>query len=119
MGLTRVKVTLLNPFEPKFKTELEVLVDTGSVLPWIPRPILEKLNIKPRRRREFKTIDGKSVSRKVGLTTIRYEAYETDVEVVFAEEKDVPVLGVTALESLGYRVNPVTEKLEYIGLLAI
>ena len=56
--------------------------------------------------------------REVGLATIRYEEQEADVEVVFGEEKDVPVLGVTALESLGYRVNPFTGKLEYIGLLA-
>jgi len=52
------------------------------------------------------------------MAQIRYERYEADVEVAFAEEKDVSVIGVTALESLGYRVNPITEKLEYIGLLA-
>jgi len=39
------------------------------------------------------------------------------VEVVMAEEGDVPVLGVIALESMGYRINSVTGQLEeYVGL---
>jgi len=118
LGLTSVKVTVSNPFDPKLGEEFELIVDTGSVLSWILRGLLEKLNIKPRRRRDFKTIEGRSILRDVGLATIKYEQYEADVEVVFAEEKDVSVLGATALESLGYRVNPITEKLEYIGLLA-
>ena len=119
MGLTNVKVVVSNPFDPRSKVGLELIVNTGSVLSWIPRALLEKLNIKPRRKRDFKTIEGRSVPREVGLATIKYEEHEADVEVVFAEEKDVPVLGATALESLGYWVNPITGKLEYIGLLAV
>ena len=119
MGLTNVKVVVSNPFDPKLKVEFKLIVNTGSVLSWIPRTILQKLNIKPRRRRDFKTIEGRSILREVGVATIGYEEYEADVEVVFAEEKDIPVLGATALESLGYRVNPITGELEYIGLLAV
>jgi len=33
------------------------------------------------------------------------------------EEGDSAVLGVIALESMGYRVNPVTGELEYIGYI--
>lgn len=53
------------------------------------------------------------------MTTIRYEDYEGDVEVVFAEEGDAQVLGVTALEILGLEVDPVTGKLKYVGHLAL
>lgn len=119
MGLTSVKVSIANPIKPRMSVQFELVVDTGSILSWIPRVLLEKLNIKPRRVRDFRTIEGRNIRREVGLATVAYEDYEVDVEVVFAEEKDMPVLGVTALESLGYRVNPLTGKLEYIGLLAV
>ncbi|MEM1510264.1 MAG: hypothetical protein QW096_10415 [Thermofilaceae archaeon] len=31
-------------------------------------------------------------------------------------KEDIPVLGVVALESIGYRINSVTGQLEYVGL---
>jgi predicted aspartyl protease len=48
-----------------------------------------------------------------------YEDCEGDVEVVFAEKGDAEVLGVTALETLGLEVDPVTGKLKYVGHLAL
>jgi predicted aspartyl protease len=55
--------------------------------------VLEELGVKPRRMRHFKTINGKVITREVGVTTIRYESYEGDAEVVFVEEGDAQVLG--------------------------
>ena len=101
------------------KQEIELIVDAGSILSWIPKGVLDKLDLRPRRRRIFRTIDGKEIKRDVGIATIKYNEHEADVEVVFAEEKDTPVLGVIALENLGYRINPITGKLEYVGLLAV
>jgi len=77
------------------------------------------LEIKPRRRGHFKTIHGEVVEGDIGVTGVKYDGQEAIVEVVFAVEGDAEVLGVTNLESLGYRVNSITEELEYVGLLAI
>lgn len=76
---------------------------------------MERLKIAPRRQKEFRTRDGRAVSRKTGATTTKYGKSEADVEVAFAEEGDLPVLGVTALESLGYQVDPTTKKLKRGG----
>jgi aspartyl protease family protein len=57
--------------------------------------------------------------RKSGSATIRVDGAEADVEVVFGEEDDAEVLGVTALESLGLQVDPVTLKLRPSSLLAL
>ena len=119
MGLAYVKVTVANPFEPSLSEEVELTADTGSVLPWIPRRILEKIGIKPGPKKVFRTMEGKSIERGTSFARIRYEESETIVEVVMAEEGDIAVLGVVALESMGYRVNPVTGQLEYVGLLAV
>ena len=119
MGLTYVKVTVSNPMEPDLREDLELTVDTGAVLPWIPRKVLERIGVKPVLRKVFKTIEGKFIERSTSFARIKYGEHETVVEVVMAEEGDVPVLGVVALESMGYRVNPVTGQLEYVGLLAV
>jgi len=116
--LTRVKVLVKNPETGDFE-EVELLVDTGSVFTWIDRRRLERLGIRRRRLRAFRTIDGRLIERAVGVATIAYGPYEGDVEVVFVEEGDAEVLGATALESLGLEVDPVTGELRYVGHLAV
>ncbi|RLF15499.1 MAG: hypothetical protein DRJ97_03690 [Thermoprotei archaeon] len=117
VGLTKVKVKLVNP-EGMLERDVELLVDTGSVLTWIKRSRLEELGIKPRRVRRIKTITGQIVERQTGLVTLVLGGDEADVEVVFAEEGDGEVLGVVALESLGYAVNTITGRLERVGYIA-
>jgi len=118
LGLTKAKVIVENP-ETHASREVELIVDTGSVLTWISRKVLEELGVKPRRARQFKAIDGRAITREVGVTAIRYEGYGGDVEVIFAEEGDAQVLGVTALETLRLEVDQVTGKLKYVGHLAL
>ncbi len=119
MGSTYLRIRASNLMEPELKTELELLVDTGSMLTWIPKKTLVALGIKPRGVRQFKTIDGKLIERETGVVVVECNGLETVSEVVMAEETDGSVMGVTTLESLGFRVNPITGKLEYIGLLAV
>jgi len=109
--LTHAKVVVKNPETGDFEGVV-LLVDTGSIFTWVNRRTLERLGIKRRRLRTFRTIDGRLVERMVGVATIAYESYEGDVEVVFAEEGDAEVLGTTALESLGLEVDPVTASLD-------
>jgi len=119
VGLTYVKIKASNLMKPELKTELELLVNTGSILTWIPGNTLDALGVKPRGVRQFKTIEGKLIKRQTGAVIVEYDGIEAISEVVFAEETDGSVMGVTTLESLGFRVNPITGKLEYIGLLAV
>jgi len=87
---------------------VELVVDTGSVFTWISRRV-----------RQFRTIDGRIITREAGVTTIRCEGFKGDAEVVFTEEGDAQVLGGTALETLGLEVDPVTGELKYVGHLAL
>lgn len=119
MGLTNVKLTIYNVDNPPASTDTEPVSTKSSVLTWISEDKLKGLGIKPRRRGQLKTIEGRVVERDVGIMGVRYRDEEAIVEVVFAIDGDSQVLGVTALESLGYRVNPATGKLEYIRLLTI
>ena len=119
MGFTYVKVNLSNPARRRKKRESQLLVDTGAVLTAVPRKILEELQIKPVGRRTLRVFGGQIVERDIGVTLINYAEVYAGITVIFAEEKDTPVLGATALEALGYQVDPVTKQLKPTELLMI
>jgi len=114
-----MKIKASNLTKPELKTELELLVDTGAILTWMPSETVDALDVKPRGVRQFKTIEGKQIKRETGVVVVEYDGIEAVSEVVFAGEEDGSVMGVTTLESLGFRANPIAAKLEYIGLLAV
>ena len=111
MGIVYATVTVFSPDRTR-STEIRLPVDTGSVLSWLPRSLLAELGIVPLRSRTFRTIDGGEPIREVGEAPIRCQGVPGTVPVVFAEESDACVLGVTALEMLGLAVDPSTGHLE-------
>ncbi len=119
MGLTTAKVRFTNQADPGRSIETKLLVDTGSTLSWVSEATLRKVGIEPRREKEFRTIEGRRVARRTGPALVRLGEAEADVEVVFAQRDDAEVLGVTTLESLGYEVDPVTQVLKPVSLLAM
>lgn len=92
MGLTSVKTRVINPYNPGLAGDVELLVDTGSVLPWIPRETLEKIGLKPEAKKVFRTIEGEKFGRLTTFARIKQGDVETFVEVVMAEEGGTPVL---------------------------
>jgi predicted aspartyl protease len=59
------------------------------------------------------------VERDIGGAAVEYGERRAVVPVVFGEPEDTPVLGATALESLGYQVDPVSKRLKPIELLMV
>lgn len=119
MGFTTVKIKIFNLVDPGRTEEVEVLVDSGALYSVLSRHLLEKLGINPVRRRRFKVFGGSSVERQIADMGIEYGHDRTVAPVIFGEPADEPLLGVTALESLGYRLNPVTKELEPVDLLML
>jgi len=119
LGFTYAKVNLSNPARKGKKREVELLVDTGAILTAVPRKILEELQIKPVGKRALRVFGGQIVEREIGATLVNYAKAYAGITVIFAEEKDTPVLGATALEALGYQVDPVTKQLKPTELLMI
>ncbi len=119
MGLTKVRVTLANQADQAKRIDLDLIVDTGSILTWVRSSHLRKIGVKARWEKEFRTIEGRVVRRPTGPAIIGYDGAEGAAEVVFAEEGDAEVLGVTALEGLGYEVDPITSRLRRSSLLAL
>ena len=116
MGFVHVNVGLSNPSDPDRTEEVRVLVDTDATLSVFPANLLERLEIRRIDQRRFRGFGG-VVARDVGNVNMRYDGVEAGVTVVFGDEGDPSVMGVTALESLGYNVDPTAGELHRVDLL--
>ena len=111
VSLFRVNVVARNPKDETQATPpLEVLVDTGSELTWLPADALAHIGITPRRKRTFVTATKQTVTREVGYAILSADGYETADEVVFAQPGDMTLLGVRTIEGFGVAVDSVSHR---------
>lgn len=102
----------MNPASPERSETVELIVDTGAVYTIVPRDILEELKIERRGSRVFQTVNRQKMKRDIGVAIIEYLDRVAGTNVIFGEEDDIPVLGVTTLEELGLEVDPVSKQLK-------
>lgn len=119
MGLFEVKVSLASLPAPERTEEVSLLVDTEATLSWIPREILERLGVPPLSRLPFTLADGRTLERDVTAVLLTVDGRKAPVEVAFGEPGEEAVLGATALEGLGFLVDPVGKKLVPRNLFAL
>jgi predicted aspartyl protease len=118
MGFVKVRVGLYNPLQPEKVIEVDAIADTGAIYSIVRRDLLEKLGIKPLRRRRFRAFGG-YVERDVGEVGMVLFGERRIVPVVFGEEGDAGVIGVTALEIFGLEVDVVRGALKEAELLLL
>ena len=119
MGQFAVRTVIAHPGDPHQAAEVELLVDTGATLSWVPRQILEQLGIPRLPRRRFLLADGGFVERDTAGVLMRMNGAEGMVTVVIAEPGDAHLLGATALETLGFGIDPIRQQLVPQSLLAL
>ena len=111
MSVFKVNVRACNPQrEDRVSPPIEVLVDTGAELTWLPGEMLEAIGIPPRRKRTFQTATKQLIERDVGYAILRAEGFETTDEVVFAQPTDLNLLGVRTLEGFGVIVDNIAHR---------
>ncbi len=110
MGFTHVEIDVANVSEPVKHRSIEFLADTGALLTVVPSLILRELDIEAISEREFRGFGG-TIRRRIGIVRMTYEESIIGTSVIFGEPDDALVLGVTALEALGYQVDPVSQRL--------
>ncbi|MFW6118081.1 MAG: aspartyl protease family protein [Chloroflexota bacterium] len=91
--------------------ELEAVVDTGATFSKIPQSVAARLGLQAKYETDVELADGRVISRKLALLEIEIEEVRRPVLVAIGEEER-PLIGYTALEFLGFKVNPITGKLE-------
>src|SRR5438552_17840614 len=87
------------------------LVDTGSTDTFLPASVLRKLGIRPSARRSYELAEGTEQELPIGFGVIEVLGRAAGSTLVFAGEKEEPLLGVTVLESTGLLVDPQHERL--------
>jgi predicted aspartyl protease len=106
MSKFMVNMTAVNPKEEHRCTPpIEVMVDTGSELSWLPKQSLLDAGITPRGKKRFATATQQIVERDFGYAILTAEGYATIDDIVFAEESDMSLLGVRTLEGFSVMVD--------------
>lgn len=112
MGATHVTVAVCNPADPERRTEALFLVDTGAVDCLVPTKLLRAVGIKPRGKRTYELADGTEITLKTGVAHLEFMGEMVGTTVIFGEDDAEPLLGVTALESVGIEVDPKNQRLK-------
>ena len=119
MGMFEVNVKIACPASPDRFVEIPLLVDTGATLSWIPRAALESIGATPVSRLPFSLADGRRLERDIAGVLLTIDGRRAPLPVAFGEQVEEAVLGATALEALGFVVDPISKKLVPRDLLAL
>ena len=112
MGATHVTVTIRNPAEPDRTWEGLFLVDTGATDCLVPRPHLESIGLIPKGQRVYELADGREIRMDITTADIEFMGEIVGGTILFGEANTEPLLGVTALESVGIEVDPLNQRLK-------
>lgn len=112
MGMTHVTVTVRNPAEPERSWEGLFLVDTGAVDCLVPRRHLKEIGLEPKAQRTYELVDGTEVKMDITTAEIEFMGDLVGSTIIIGADDAEPILGVTALESVGIEVDPRSQRLK-------
>ncbi|MCE5253038.1 MAG: clan AA aspartic protease [Phycisphaerales bacterium] len=112
MGTTHVTVTVRNPAQPEKTWEGLFLVDTGAVDCLVPGNRLRAIALEPGAKRTYELADGTEVRLDIATAQIEFMGEIVGSTVIFGPDDAEPILGVTALESVGIEVDPQNQRLK-------
>jgi clan AA aspartic protease len=112
MGITQVTASVRNPARPTKLWEALFLVDTVAVDCMVPGKHLRALGLKPRGKRTYELADGSEVTLNVTVAEVEFMGETVGATVIYGPDDAEPILGVTALESVGIEVDPRSQRLK-------
>ena len=112
MGAIHINATIRNPADRTKSWQGRFLVDTGAIDSVVPKCHLESIGLEPEEQRRYELADGSEV--EMGVAGARLEFMDTFTLgiVVFGNADIEPILGVTALESVGIEIDPRNQRLK-------
>ncbi len=119
MGITKVTTKLTSLEIPGGSYEAVFLVDTGATDSLAPGDELERIGLPKEGKMSYELADGTVKEYPYGLARIEFMGEVTAGRVVFAEPGTEPILGVTALESVGIVVDPVSKTLRRLPAIPL
>jgi len=118
MGTFSVDLDVGDPRGEVWET-VQALVDTGSSYTWLPRRLLDRLDVRHQFQREFETADGRVVQRDLAVTMVRWDGETMPTLVVFGGNGDAVLLGAYTMEGFSLAPDPVNRRLVRVRGLAM
>jgi clan AA aspartic protease len=119
MGLTKVTTSLSSLVDPTATYEAVFLVDTGATDTMAPADQLDKIGVKREGKMAYELADGTVKEFSYGLVKIEFMGEITAGRVIFGTPECEPLLGVTALESVGIIVDPANKTLKRLPAIPL
>lgn len=119
MGLIKVTTRVTSLEGAKGSYEEVFLVDTGATDSLAPADELEKIGIRRVGRMSYELADGTVKEYAFGLAQIEFMGEITAGRVIFGAPGSEPLLGVTALESVGIMVDPANKTLKRLPAIPL
>jgi clan AA aspartic protease len=110
MGLTHVPVTVSNLTTHASYTA-DFLVDTGATESMVPGSELKRIGVEPVSKRVYQLANGRAEEFEVGEARVSFWDDSFPTRVIFGADDCEPILGVIALESAGFMVDPKNQTL--------
>ena len=110
MGLTHVAVRLFTSQSPD-TYEADFLVDTGATDTMAPASELKKIGMQPDGKDIYELATGELVEYEYGSAKLTFMGEVVPVRIIFGPDDSTPILGVIALETGGFIVDPKNERL--------
>ena len=110
MGLTHVPVTVSN-FITNDSFTAEFLIDTGATESMVPASELKRIGIEPDTKRPYQLANGRWQEFEIGEARISFWDDSFTTRVIFGPDGSEPILGVIALETAGFMVDPKNQTL--------
>ena len=119
MGLTKVTTRLTSLETSGGFYETVFLVDTGATDSMAPADELEEIGVEKEGRMSYELADGTVREYPYGLVRIEFMGETTADRVIFGEPGSEPMLGGTALESVGIMVDSVNKTLKKLPAIPL
>lgn len=119
MGLTHVTVKLRNLASANGGYEADFLVDTGATDSLAPGGELRRIGLQPIGRTACELANGAIEEFEYGLAEITFMGEVTAGRIIFGPDDAEPLLGVTALESVGITIDPANRTLKRLPAIPL
>lgn len=77
-----------------------------------PAKHLRSIGIVPRTKRTYELADGSEIVLEIGAAVVEFMGDLVAVNMIFGADDVEPILGLTALESVGIEVDPRNQRLK-------
>ena len=119
MGAIHVTVTIRNPAEPDMAWDGLFLVDTGATDCLVPRQWLESIGLAPKGQRTYELADGSELRMDVTTADVEFTGEIVGATIIMGDIDAEPLLGVTALDSVGIEVDPRNQTLRQLPTIRL